>query len=148
VVTIADEPFDSTDARELIAELDTYLGTLYPPEENFLELPSADVFLMARDEHAQALGCCALRILEEGDGEVKRMYVRPHARRLGVGRHLLQELEAAARRRGVTRLVLEVGGRQTDALTVYSRAGFSPIPRFGPYVDASNSRCLAKQLSS
>ncbi len=147
MVTIADEPFDSIDAQALIGELDDYLGSLYPPEENFLELPSAEVFLMARDEHGEAVGCCALRLLDEDEGEVKRMYVRRQARGLGIGMLLLRELEAEALSRGLTRLVLEVGGRQTDALAVYARAGFSPIPRFGPYVDAPSSCCLAKDLA-
>jgi GNAT superfamily N-acetyltransferase len=58
-------------------------------------------------------------------------------------------LEAEARRLGAIRLVLETGPRQPEAIALYSRAGFSPIPLFGDYLNSPHpelSVCMAKDL--
>jgi GNAT superfamily N-acetyltransferase len=74
------------------------------------------------------------------------MYVDEAERGRGIGRRLLVELEAWAASAGVSRLVLEAGDRQTDAIRLYERAGFHPIPCFGEYAAAPLSRCFEKQL--
>ncbi len=61
----------------------------------------------------------------------------------------MQELEAIARQLGASRLVLETGVRQPEALALYGRAGFVPIPLFGPYVSTPHPEltvCMAKEL--
>ena len=55
-------------------------------------------------------------------------------------------LEAEARRLGATRLVLETGPRQPEALALYSRGGFVEIPNFGEYAGCEFSVCMAKEL--
>ena len=83
-------------------------------------------------------GCGALRRADElgpGVGELKRMYVPPHARRRGVGRAVLAELERVARAHGLRRLVLETGARQPEALALYADAGYLAIERYGEYAD-------------
>ncbi|MFO1512621.1 MAG: GNAT family N-acetyltransferase [Verrucomicrobiota bacterium] len=79
-------------------------------------------------------------------GEIKRMYVVPEERGRGVGRAILNGLEAEARALRISRLVLETGVRQTAAQALYQRAGFARIAPFGEYVDSPLSLCLAKQL--
>lgn len=94
-------------------------------------------------------GCGALRAAPEigpGVGELKRMYVAPGARRRGVGRAVLLELERVARAHGLTRLVLETGARQPEALGLYAAAGYLPIDRYGEYVDEPGSICLGRSL--
>jgi GNAT superfamily N-acetyltransferase len=83
---------------------------------------------------------------EPGVAEIKRMYVTPGARGRGVGRFILDELEAVARQLGIRRLVLETGPRQPEALALYRRAGYVEIPLFGEYVGAEFSVCMAKNL--
>jgi GNAT superfamily N-acetyltransferase len=95
--------------------------------------------LVARDDDGTALGCGALRALGDGAGEVKRMYVAPSARSRGVGKAVLAGLEEAARDRGWTTLLLETGPRQPEAVSLYSAAGYRPIPAFGDYVDAADA---------
>jgi putative acetyltransferase len=145
VLTIAPEPLDSADARRLISELDAHLNSLYPPEDNFTDLPTADVFLIARLDDA-AVGCGAVRFLDADTAEVKRMYVAPAARGDGVGRQLLDGLEQFARGRGAHRLVLETGPLQVEALALYQRAGFAPTPCWGDYAHGNNSICYEKLL--
>ena len=75
------------------------------------------------------------------------MYVVPAARRTGVARVVLDEVEAEARRRGYRQLRLETGVRQPEAIALYQSAGFEPIPCWETYADAPLSRCLAKSLT-
>jgi putative acetyltransferase len=145
VVTIGPEPLDSDDARALITELDDFLTALYPPEDNFLELPTADVFLVARIG-GDAVGCGAVRFIEPGVAEVKRMYVRPAARGNGIARQMLGALEAFAVESGARRLVLETGELQLEALALYEGFGFELIPCFGEYASSKTSRCYEKPL--
>lgn len=145
MLTIARERLDSADARELIGELDDLLTALYPPEDNFLELPTADVFLVARIG-GEAAGCGAVRFIGPDVAEVKRMYVRPSARRNGIARQLLAALETFAVEAGARRLVLETGELQHEALALYEGFGFTRIPCFGEYASSKTSRCYEKLL--
>jgi putative acetyltransferase len=150
-LVIGPEPYDSPDSTALVAALDAYLGTLYPPEENFLELPAEDleagrgVFLVARMAD-RALGCGAVRLLASSTGEIKRLYVSPDARNGGVAKAVLAELEGWAAGRGVSRLVLETGNRQAEAIGLYRSAGYAPIPCFGAYAGSPSSVCFEKHL--
>jgi putative acetyltransferase len=145
-LTTSAEPLDSADAQRLIGDLDDHLNSLYPPEDNFTELPTADAFLIARIDDV-AVGCGAVRFLDASTAEVKRMYVAPAARGNGVGRRLLEDLEAFARSRGAQRLVLETGPLQVEALALYERAGFITTPCWGEYAHGKNSLCFEKPLT-
>jgi|SRR6266536_3020769 len=111
-------------------------------------VPTAEtmtVFLVARND-GKAVGCGGLRLLEPGAAEIKRMYVTPEARGTGVSVALLRALEERAREHGVTRLLLETGIGQPDAIRFYQREGYEPIENFGPYRGESISRCFARDL--
>jgi len=150
VITV--EPFDSDDARRLIAGLDAGLAEVYPPEQRFgpnlkpehLE-DGRGTFLVARDG-GRAVGCGAIRVLDPMSAEVKRMYVEPELRGKGVGRAVMMALEAAARRLGVQRLVLETGVHQDAAIALYERAGFTRIDCWGEYTSSPSSICYEKNL--
>lgn len=128
------------------------LSARYPEEgANHFRLDAAEVaegrgaFMLAIAGQT-ALGCGAVRKIDERTAEIKRMYVAPAARGSGVGRTLLAALESEARRLGAIRLVLETGARQPEAVALYRRAGFVPIRRFGEYRDSPLSLCMAKAL--
>lgn len=111
--------------------------------------PSAgdvDVFLVAVDESGRAIGCGALRRLETGSAEVKRMYVAPDSRGSGVATGLLRALEAAAVERGWSTLRLETGTAQPDAMRFYEREGYRRIPLFGAYAGSDLSVCYQRVL--
>ena len=152
-VTISAEPLDAPESRGLLRALDDYLNGLYRPEENFLDLPADDVtggrgaFLVARQDGV-AVGCGAVRRISPTTAEIKRMFVTSSARGGGVGGRILAELEAWARSAGMTRLVLEAGDRQEEAIRLYERSGFVAIPCFGEYAEASLSRCYEKVLGA
>jgi GNAT superfamily N-acetyltransferase len=159
---IAPEALTSDAAAALIAALNVELSARYPePGATHFHLdpdevaPGTGIFIVAR-WFGRPVGCGALRSLREADlirelgpkiGELKRMYVAPEVRGQGIGRALLDRLEAEARTLGLARLVLETGTRQTEALALYRRAGFTAIPAYGEYAASpGTSVCLAKAL--
>lgn len=150
-LTIRPERPDSPDGRLLIGALDAYLASLYPPEENFTELAPGDVegdrgvFLVGSLE-GRAVACGALRLLNPGAAEVKRMWVDPERRGLGCGKTILAELQRWAQDRAVERLVLETGNLQVDAIGLYRSFGFRPIPCFGEYAASRSSVCFEMRL--
>jgi len=105
------------------------------------------VFLVVRSA-GRPVGCGAVRRLDAQTAEIKRMYVVTDFRGQGVARRLLAALESESAALGISRLVLETGVRQPEALALYERAGFSRIPAFGEYVGSPLSVCMAKRLRS
>ena len=93
----------------------------------------AGVFLLA-EENGIFVGCIGLRRFAEDVGEVKRLYVSPAGRGRGVGRFLVEGVQAAAKRVGYTRLVLDTLPSMEDAQKLYASMGFNPTApyRFNP----------------
>lgn len=152
VIQIAPVPLTSPDAQALIARLDADLAARYPDPADVhsalaVEEVAGDtgVFLVATVA-GEPVGCGARRQIAPGTGEIKRMYVAPAHRGRGLGYRLLSELERHARRLGLSRLVLETGAAQPEALKLYRRSGFTDIPRFGEYENSPASICLGKSL--
>jgi GNAT superfamily N-acetyltransferase len=79
--------------------------------------------------------------------ELKRIYVEPAHRRRGLARRLLHALEESAARAGHRRMVLNTGGRQPEALALYARAGYTPVPGFGVYARSSGAVFLGRELA-
>jgi len=152
-ITLHREPLDSAAALELILALNRELDARYPEEgANHFRLDPAEVapgrggFFVARRGTTLA-GCGAVRLVDAGAAEIKRMYVPPALRGQGIAWQLLAHLEAEARRLGATRLLLETGERQFESVALYRRAGFVEIPRYGEYVDSPLSLCMGKALA-
>lgn len=82
----------------------------------------------------------------DGDAELKRMYVVPEARGLGLARRILAELEADARAAGRTRMALETGDQQPEAIALYLSSGYALSEKFGHYRFHDSSRCMTKPL--
>lgn len=153
VITIEHAELSSDFSRELIGALNAELSGLYAePGANHFNLDPSEVsggrgaFLIVC-RNGVPVGCGALRLLDAETAELKRMYVSPTVRGTGLGRRLVAALEAEALARGVRRLVLETGTRQTAALALYRSTGFQPIPLYGEYcLSPDTSICLGKDL--
>ena len=91
----------------------------------------AGVLLVARLRD-EPVGNGALRFHGDEWAEIKRMWVAKGARGLGVGRRILAELEAHARRRGVTAIRLETNRNLHEAIALYRSAGYGETERFSP----------------
>lgn len=91
--------------------------------------PPAGVLLVAT-LHGEPVGCGALKVRDGAPAEVKRMWVAPSARGLGLGRRLLAELEAYAAGLGVRTLRLETNRALDEAIGLYQAAGYREVPSF------------------
>ena len=141
-MTVGPASWDDPDVQRLTADQQAEVRARYDGKGEPGTPPSAadiSLVLVARDDEGRALGCGALRVLEDGVAEVKRMYVVQTARGRGVARAVLTGLEDAARDRGWTTLRLETGPRQPEAVALYTGAGYRPIAAFGSYVDAPDA---------
>ena len=74
------------------------------------------------------------------------MYVQPDRRGAGVASKILSELETWAGEEGYTQSILETGINQPEAIALYSRAGYSLMPNYPPYVGVMESICMQKTL--
>jgi putative acetyltransferase len=152
IITIAPEPFDSADARRLVEALDAHLASRYPPEQRFGPnlkpaqiAPGLGTFVVARADGG-AVGCGAVRLLDQTTVEVKRMYVDPEMRGRGVAKAILAHLEAAGRELGARHAVLETGIHQDEAIGLYRRAGYTEVACWGEYSTSPTSVCYEKAL--
>jgi putative acetyltransferase len=148
-VTIAREVPRQADVIALIDALDAYQTALYPAESNhFLDLAALEApdirFFVARRNGA-AIGCGALRVMADY-GEIKRMFVRPEARGLKIGRRILDVLETTARRERLACLHLETGIYQPEAIGLYRVAGFVERGPYGGYAPDPLSLFMEKRL--
>ncbi|MFL5927421.1 MAG: GNAT family N-acetyltransferase [Gaiellaceae bacterium] len=96
--------------------------------------PPAGLFAIAT-LHGTAVGCGALKFHGRRPAELKRMWVAPAARGLGLGRRLLGELERLARDHGALMLRLETNVNLTEAIALYRSAGYREVAPFNdePY---------------
>ena len=99
-------------------------------------VPPAGLLLVAR-LRGEPVGCGGLRLFEGGVADIKRMWVAPDARGIGLGRRLLHELEHEARRRGATQVRLETNRALTEAIALYRSSGYTEVEPFNdePYAD-------------
>lgn len=151
-VDVAIRPEDprQPEVRSLIAALDQLMTSLYPAESNHLldvdTLAATDVtFLVARAGN-DVIGCGAMRTHNADLGEVKRMFVAPKARGLGLGRRILAAIEIEAERQGLKQLALETGIHQPEAIGLYRRSGFRECQPFGDYKPDPLSLFMIKEL--
>jgi GNAT superfamily N-acetyltransferase len=148
---ITPERPDTADAQALIEELEGELAPLYPSESRHgysIErlLAEAVAFFLIRQDDVPA-GCGGIKLVGTEYGEVKRMYVRPQFRGLGLARQMLNHLTDYAQRQGVRMLRLETGIHQGDAIRLYEGMGFQQIPPFGEYRADPLSRFYEKRLA-
>jgi len=150
-ITIAAEDPRSDAATLLMKNLSAELGAIYGNDGGAGSFSPDDVLvacgamLIAR-LNGEPVGCGAIRPMEASVAEVKRMYVGPQARGRGIGRMILHELEAVARRMGYSHVRLETGNRQSEAIKMYETSGYERINCYGQYADNPLSLCFEKRI--
>ncbi len=109
--------------------------------------PPAGALLIARGDKGHSLGCVALRRLAGGSVcEMKRLYVRPAARGLGLGRRLAEAIIHAGRGMGYAEMRLDTLPSMAAAFGLYEELGFRAVE---PYYDTPirGTRFLGRRLS-
>ncbi|HSL22852.1 MAG TPA: GNAT family N-acetyltransferase [Vicinamibacterales bacterium] len=129
-------------ARALFAEYQRAIGVdlCFQSFERELETlpeiygpPGGALFLATRSTDGEAIGCAALRGLEPGTCEMKRLYVRSGARGHKLGRHLVEALLAEARRLGYARMRLDTLETMVEARALYASLGFREIQPYNEH---------------
>ena len=143
MVSVTVEDPTTPDARwcidQYFAELNARFETGFDPAQSISadadELtPPAGALLIARLD-GRAIGCGALKFHPDAPAELKRMWVAPEARGLGLGRRLLEELEKHARQAGATTVRLETNRSLKEAIQLYRSTGYREVAAFNsePY---------------
>jgi len=149
-----DTPFGDEVSQRLIAGVQQeYVIRYGSPDETPVdpaEFEAPDGVFVVAFLDDEPIGCAGLRRTDESDGpadiELKRMFVRAEFRGRGFARVLLDHIEQRAREFGSSRLILETGTVQPEAIGLYESAGYQPIPSFGYYAREPLNRCFAKPL--
>jgi pimeloyl-ACP methyl ester carboxylesterase/ribosomal protein S18 acetylase RimI-like enzyme len=134
LIRIAEEPYDGPVGQLLVHDYVAEIRAMYPdwtpdvpprltPED--VEPPTGRWLVAYRD--GEPVGCAALKRLDPTTAEIKRVYVAPEARGLGVARALLARLERIARDVGYTTLRMDTGARQPASVALFSKVGYDQI---------------------
>jgi len=136
VITVTDpaQPVAQHCLREYVAELNRRFDGGFDPTSSLPaepdELrPPAGLFLVAM-LHGEPVGCGALKFHGDEPTELKRMWVAPSVRGLGVGRRLLKELERQAAEHGSSTIRLETNKTLSEAIALYRSAGYREVSAF------------------
>ena len=155
-VAAARTPADMDAARSILREYAAALGVdlcFQGFEAELAALPGAHVeprgALLTAHSNGELAGCCALRPLDSVDYpnacEMKRLYVRPQFRGLGIGRLLADAIMDCARQAGYACVLLDTLSDMETARALYQDLGFEEIPRYH-HNPISGSHCLKAKL--
>jgi GNAT superfamily N-acetyltransferase len=150
-------PLNHPDAQLLIDQVQAEYVVRYggadatPLDPAMFEPPRGAFFVAYRNGAPVATGAWRVRDDVEVFGtrrtaEVKRMYVAPAARGIGLARRVLARLEDTAADVGSQAMILETGTAQPEAMALYESAGYTRIPSFGYYREAPENRCYGRRL--
>ncbi|WP_432195626.1 GNAT family N-acetyltransferase [Streptomyces sp. bgisy027] len=152
-------PFDHPDAVKLSDQVQAEYAVRYGDDGDATPLATADfappngLYLIAYDEQGTPVASGGWRAQDangegnqNGDAELKRMYVVEAMRGRGLARRILAALEDDARTAGRVRMVLETGAKQPEAVALYRSSGYEPCRKFGYYRFHDLSLCFAKSL--
>ncbi|MFV8270603.1 GNAT family N-acetyltransferase [Flavobacterium sp. GT2N3] len=140
---------ENLDFNILIAALDKSLWERYPELKtnywgnNVLELNS-NVVVIYLENKAVACGC--FKKYDKNTIEIKRMFVSPEARGIGLAQSMLRKLELWAHDLGYSSSVLETLNKQKEAIALYQKTGYTIVDNYEPYVGLENSICMRKQI--
>jgi GNAT superfamily N-acetyltransferase len=141
---------DSNDFRELIRLLDKELNDRYgrfqTQYEKYNRIDSLDTVVIAYSDDIP-VGCGCFRRFDNETVEIKRMFVKPDMRSIGIAGKILSELEKWAVENEFSELILETGIKQPEAIRFYTKKGYAVIDNFGQYIGNSNSICMSKYLN-
>ncbi|WP_461033593.1 bifunctional helix-turn-helix transcriptional regulator/GNAT family N-acetyltransferase [Streptomyces mayteni] len=108
--------------------------------------PPAGGFVLARDDTGP-VGCGAVRSLGDGAGELRHLWIAPHARGLGLGHRLLADLERLAADLGHRVVRLSTHPTLTEAIALYRGAGYRAVTDYPGFEDPHATLCFERELS-
>ncbi|WP_029272035.1 GNAT family N-acetyltransferase [Flavobacterium sp. KJJ] len=141
---------ENPDFISLIETFDTFLWERYPELKrdywgnNLIEF-NPNVIVVYLDK--KPVGCGCFKKYNKNTAELKRMFVSPEARGLGLAQLIILELEKEARNNGFEIFILETLYKQVEAISLYQKVGFKIVDNYEPYVGLTNSVCMSKTIN-
>lgn len=148
-IKIAKTTSENKDFVSLIAALDESLWERYPELKanywgnNVIEL-NPNVIVVYLENKAVACGC--FKKYDTNTIELKRMFVSPEVRGMGLAKKVVHELELWARESGFSFSILETLYKQKEAISLYQKIGYTIVANYEPYVGLENSICMKKKI--
>ena len=140
----------NTDFIELVKYLDADLAEKDGDEHAFYaqynKLDNIKYVTLAY-ENEKAIGCGAIKEFSTGVMEVKRMFTSPESRGKGIATIILSALEKWAVELSYSKCILETGKKQTEAIRLYNRNGYTRIANYEQYAGMDNSLCYEKIIN-
>lgn len=134
---------------ELISQLDAELnqryGSMQTEYDKHNQIDSIDSVIVGYIDD-QPVACGSFKKVDTNCVEIKRMYVQKNHRRKGLSTRILQALETLAAESGYSKVLLETGKGQPEAIALYQKCGYTRIPNYGPYINIDNSVCMEKSI--
>ncbi|MGO4906102.1 GNAT family N-acetyltransferase [Flavobacterium sp. W20_MBD1_R3] len=149
IIKICKATSENPDFINLISALDKSLWERYPELKadywgnNILEL-NPNVVIIYLEDTAVACGC--FKKYDKDTIEIKRMFVSPEVRGMGLAQTILRELERWALDLEYSFAVLETLYKQKEAIALYQKTGYNIVDNYEPYVGLKNSICMRKQI--
>jgi len=140
---------ENGDFVELVARLDKLLADLDGRDHDFYnQFNKIDRIkhVVVAYSGGNPVGCGAIKEFDIDTMEVKRMFTDKNFRGKGLATLVLTELEKWALELGYSKCILETGKRLPEAVRLYQKNGYLPIPNYGQYIAMENSICFEKKL--
>ena len=148
-ITIKRTEANDPDFPYLVAMLNRELhekyGDLQLVYDTYNQISTLDTVVIGYVNDAPS-ACGCFKKIDEQTVEIKRMFVKPAERNIGVASGVLGELEVWAKEDGFSSVILETAIKQYEAIAFYEKQGYETIPNYGPYVGMETSICFGKKL--
>ena len=148
MTTLTRTTSENIDFQMLTALFDEYLVEIDGEEKDFFAQFN-QIYLenvVVCYENGIAVGCGAFKKLEKNQVEIKRMFVHPNYRNIGIANLVLSELEIWAKQLENTSCILETSFKLESAIALYKKSGFKIISNYGQYKGVESSVCMKKIL--
>ncbi|NAS32570.1 GNAT family N-acetyltransferase [Flavobacteriaceae bacterium R38] len=151
-MTIKRTNANDKDFKLLVDQLDTYLSGINGENDDFFrQFNTIEVLqhvIVFYDKSGNVQACGAFKAYNEATVEIKRMYVLPECRGIGLGSSVLNALEQWAKELGYSRTILETSIKMQDAVQLYLKNKYEEIPKYDPYKNVATSICFEKILNT
>ena len=142
---------DHPDFAELVRLLDNEFyamyGDVYLSYQSHNTLTELEAAMIVYADGAPA-ACGGIKPFDAHTAELKRIFVRPDFRRLGLAQRLIHDLEAAALEQGYDHMALVTGADMPAAISLYQKLGYAVASSYGPYAGDDACVCMTKTLGN
>jgi len=148
-ITIKRTEADAPDFPQLVALLTLEIRELYGDfqviYDKYNEISHLDTVVIAYVNDI-AVGCGCFKEIDGETAEIKRLYVKPSERKMGIASAVLNELEVWAKEEGYSVVITETAKKLDESIRFLKNRGYYVIPNYGPYVGVDSGVCFRKRL--